>query len=324
MQDYIKRLLIVGLMALCISLLFLGGKHSQAEMLDIADLTSHWVWPAEGVITDLYGTRHGHHKGLDIAGEFKTPVHTVDKGVVTKSYYSGSYGHVVFIKHENNLETVYAHLNKRNVKEGQVVKQGDIIGLMGNTGDSSGVHLHFEVHKEKWTYGKENALDPVATLGEAAVGQPVISLAKSIDPVSMETVAKLRMADDAEIGEHTHSQKDEQIEKQDKSQIAKNVPAANDESRKHTVQNGETLWSIAAKYKTSIEAITHMNNLKNDHIAAGDILVIEAALENRYIVAAGDTLHSIAVKTKTPVQELKALNHLASDVIQPQQILITR
>jgi murein DD-endopeptidase MepM/ murein hydrolase activator NlpD len=324
MQDYIKRLLIAGLMALCISLLFLGGKHSQAEMLDIADLTSHWVWPAEGVVTDLYGTRHGHHKGLDIAGELKTPVHTVDKGVVTKSYYSGSYGHVVFIKHDNNLETVYAHLNKRNVKEGQVVKQGDIIGLMGNTGDSSGVHLHFEVHKEKWTYGKENALDPVSALGEAAVGQPVIALAKSIDPVSMETVAKLRMVDDVEIGKHTHSQKDEQIGKMVESQITKNVPAANDESRKHIVQNGETLWSIAAKYKTSVEAITRRNNIKNDHIAAGDILEIEAALENKYIVSAGDTLHSIAVKTKTPVKELKSLNNLASDVIQPQQILITR
>lgn len=324
MQDYIKRLLIAGLMALCISLLFLGGKHSQAEMLDIADLTSHWVWPAEGVITDLYGTRHGHHKGLDIAGELKTPVHTVDKGVVTKSYYSGSYGHVVFIKHDNNLETVYAHLNKRNVKEGQVVKQGDIIGLMGNTGDSSGVHLHFEVHKEKWTYGKENALDPVAALGEATVGQPVIALAKSIDTVSMETVAKLRMVDDVEIGKHTHSQKDEQIGKKVDSQITKYVSAANEESRKHTVQNGETLWSIAAKYKTSVEALTQRNNIKNDHIASGDILEIEAAVENRYIVSAGDTLHSIAVKTKTPVQELKSLNNLASDVIQPQQILITR
>jgi murein DD-endopeptidase MepM/ murein hydrolase activator NlpD len=324
MQDYIKRLLIAGLMALCISLLFLGGKHSQAEMLDIADLTSHWVWPAEGVVTDLYGTRHGHHKGLDIAGELKTPVHTVDKGVVTKSYYSGSYGHVVFIKHDNNLETVYAHLNKRNVKEGQIVKQGDIIGLMGNTGDSSGVHLHFEVHKGNWTYGKENALDPVAALGEAAVGQPVIALAKSIDPVSMETAAKLRMVDDVEIGEHTHSQKDVQIGKMVESHITKNVPVENDESRKHTVQNGETLWSIAANYKTSVEAITQRNNIENDHIAAGDILVIEAALENRYIVSAGDTLHSIAVKTKTSVQELKSLNNLASDVIQPHQILITR
>lgn len=318
MQDYIKRLLIAGFLALCVSLLFLGGKHSQAEMLDIPELTSHWVWPAEGVVTDLYGTRHGHHKGIDIAGEFKTPVHTVDKGVVTKSYYSGSYGHVVFIKHDNNLETVYAHLNKRNVKEGQVVKQGDIIGLMGNTGDSSGVHLHFEVHKEKWTYEKENAVNPEVALGESTVGQPVIALGKTSDQVSMETIAKLRMADDIQIVEPDKSGK------QEETQLAKAVPPTAGELRKHTVQSGETLWSIAAKYKISIEAISKKNNVKNNQIAAGDILVIEAVEENRYIVSAGDTLLVIAEKTKTPVQELKALNNLTSDVIQPQQILITR
>lgn len=322
MQDYMKRLLIAGLMALFISLLFLGGKHSQAEMLDIQDITSDWVWPAEGVVTDLYGTRHGHHKGIDIAGEFKTPVHSVDKGVVTKSYYSGSYGHVVFIKHENNLETVYAHLNKRSVKEGQVVKQGEIIGLMGNTGDSSGVHLHFEIHKDKWTYGKENALDPVVALGEAVIGQPVTAMAKKGEQATMETIARLRLADDLAIGEHReHLDAEEEISEKD------SVNAASDKAeniRKHTVQAGETLWSIAGMYKTSVEAIMQKNNIVSSHIVPGDLLIIEKSPESSYIVSAGDTLNSIAKKTKTPVQELKALNNLTSDIIQPQQILITR
>jgi murein DD-endopeptidase MepM/ murein hydrolase activator NlpD len=323
MQDYIKRLLIVGLMALCISLLFLGGKHSQAEMLDITELTSEWIWPAEGVVTDLYGTRHGHHKGIDIAGNFKTPIHSVDKGVVTKSYYSGSYGHVVFIKHDNNLETVYAHLNKRNVKEGQVVKQGEIIGLMGNTGDSSGVHLHFEIHKEKWTYEKDNAVDPVLALGEAAVGQPVLAMAKKGNEVTMETIAKLRLTDDINISNQAENVNAES-EKIDGQNSLAAVPLSKEQQVKHTVQKGETLWSIAGKYNSSVETIRQDNNLNANHISLGDILIIKKSDKKSYVVVSGDTLNSIARKTNTSVEKLKALNNLTSDTIRPQQILITQ
>lgn len=318
MQDYLKRLLIAGLMALCISLLFLGGKHSQAEMLDITELTTDWVWPADGVITDLYGTRHGHHKGIDIAGEFKTPIHSVDKGIVTKSYYSGSYGHVVFIKHDNNLETVYAHLNKRNVKEGQVVKQGDVIGLMGNTGDSSGVHLHFEIHKEKWTYEKENAVDPVLALGEAAVGQPILAMAKKGNEVTMETIAKLRLTDDISISDQGDSKNAES-----ETNTVATVSPSGEKQIKHTVQRGETLWSIAGKYNTSVEAIRQENNLSDNIISSGESLIIMKSGGKSYVVASGDTLTSIARKTNTSVEKLKALNNLTSDTIQPQQILIT-
>jgi LysM repeat protein len=320
MQDYIKRLLIAGIMALCISLLFLGGKHSQAEMLNIPELTSDWVWPADGVITDLYGTRHGHHKGIDIAGEFKTPIHSVDKGVVTKSYFSGSYGHVVFIKHDNNLETVYAHLNKRNVKEGQVVKQGDVIGLMGNTGDSSGVHLHFEIHQDNWTYEKENAIDPVLALGEAAVGQPILAMEKKGSAVTVETVAKLRMMDNIDIsnkGESTHSEHENTV---GESSVAEEQQSV----EKHTVQKGETLWSIARKYDTTVEIIKKENKISSNNISVGDILTIKSSDGKSYVVSSGDTLISIARKTNTSVEKLRAMNNLTSDTIQPQQILITR
>ncbi|MFT9600027.1 peptidoglycan DD-metalloendopeptidase family protein [Mesobacillus sp.] len=323
MQDYIKRLLIAGLMALCISLLFLGGKHSQAEMLDIKELTSDWVWPAEGVVTDLYGTRHDQHKGIDIAGEFKTPIHSVGKGVVTKSYYSGSYGNVVFIKHDNNLETVYAHLNKRNVKEGQVVQQGDIIGLMGTTGDSSGVHLHFEIHEEKWTYEKENAVDPVLALGEAAIGQPVVAMEQKSNEVSLETIAKLRLTDETIIGSQGENVMVESEKINGRNSLAA-IPPSKEKQVKHTVQKGETLWSIARQYNTSVEAIKQKNNINNSHISQGDTLIIERSGEKSYVVASGDTLISIARKTNTSVEKLKALNNLTSDTIQPQQILITR
>lgn len=309
MQDYIKRLLIVGFMALCISLLFLGGKHSQAEMLDIEELTRDWIWPAEGVVSDVYGTRHGHHKGIDIAADMKTPIHTVDKGVVTKSYYSGSYGHVVFIKHDNNLETVYAHLNKRLVSKGQTVEQGQIIGEMGSTGDSSGIHLHFEVHKQEWTYEKENAINPILALGEAAVGQPVFAMKNRFDLAHQETIARLRLVDDIEIGIHRSSILSDQAE--------------TSEGKTHIVQSGESLWTIAQKYNTSVEEITEKNNLMNSHIEPGDTIKIGISRQGEYTVAAGDTLLSIAEKTQTPVHVLKRMNRLNDDLIIPQQILIT-
>lgn len=310
MQDYIKRLLIAGLMALCISLLFLGGKHSEAEMLDIPELTSDWIWPADGLVSDLYGTRHGHHKGIDIAADLRAPIHTVDDGVVTKSYYSGSYGHVVFIKHENNLETVYAHLNKRNVKEGQVVKQGEIIGEMGSTGDSSGVHLHFEIHKEKWTYEKKNAVNPLLALGNAEIGQSV-AVSEKRNVYAMETIAKLRMSDDLLID-------------QDHSKNPIGVEPTQEEEIIHTVQGGETLWSLAIKYKTTVEAISQRNMIQGNQIKVGQVLVIDAEEQNRYVVSAGDSLITIAKKTNTSVQDIKRLNDLNTDIIKPRQILRIR
>lgn len=100
-------------------------------------------------------------------------MYAVDEGIVTRSYYSQSYGNVIFVKHENDLETVYAHLNKRFVEEKQLVKKGELIGEMGNTGYSSGVHLHFEIHNKEWTVAKENAINPILVLGDVEVGQTV-------------------------------------------------------------------------------------------------------------------------------------------------------
>lgn len=173
MGDYIRRILIAAIMLLFISLLFIGGKHSQAQSISLSERTKAWTWPSEGIITDTFNTRNGTHKGIDIAGELGSEVYAVDEGIVTRSYYSQSYGNVIFVKHENDLETVYAHLNKRFVEEKQLVKKGELIGEMGNTGYSSGVHLHFEIHNKEWTVAKENAINPILVLGDVEVGQTV-------------------------------------------------------------------------------------------------------------------------------------------------------
>lgn len=163
MLDYGRRLLVVLIIAICIGFMFIGGTPKKAA--SIQELPSNWIWPVEGVISDVFGSRGGEHKGIDIAGTVNTDIQTVSNGTVSKSYYSDSYGHVIFILHQTEgFETVYAHLNERLVKEGDTVKRGQVIGKMGNTGDSRGTHLHFEVHESSWSIAKENAINPLTVL----------------------------------------------------------------------------------------------------------------------------------------------------------------
>ena len=85
------------------------------------------------------------HNGTDFAAVTGTPARTIGDGVVGFAGVQNGYGNVVFIKHRNNQETVYAHLSKINVQLGQAVTQGQTIGLVGSTGWATGPHLHFEV-----------------------------------------------------------------------------------------------------------------------------------------------------------------------------------
>jgi murein DD-endopeptidase MepM/ murein hydrolase activator NlpD len=111
----------------------------------------HFVWPAQGTLSSRFGMRWGRpHNGIDIASSSKPngPITAAMAGRVTEAYHDRSgYGNLVIIDHGNGVETYYAHLSKISVKEGQEVKQGEVLGYMGNTGNSTGNHLHFEIRK---------------------------------------------------------------------------------------------------------------------------------------------------------------------------------
>lgn len=119
--------------------------------------------PAAGVITSGYGGRDGSfHYGVDIAKAGSVPIVAAADGEVYVSHFSSSYGNVVYILHNINGQyytTVYAHMSTRMVGEGTTVTKGQQIGLMGNTGDSHGQHLHFELYRGKWQY--HAAINPV-------------------------------------------------------------------------------------------------------------------------------------------------------------------
>lgn len=87
------------------------------------------------------------HKGIDLAASTGTPVETVGDGTVTFAGTNGGYGKFIKINHGQGFVTAYAHLSKIYVKKGQRVTQGDLIGAVGSTGNSTGPHLHYEMHK---------------------------------------------------------------------------------------------------------------------------------------------------------------------------------
>lgn len=120
--------------------------------------TPAWVPPMPGgEITSCFGQRWGVlHAGIDLAADAGTPIHAVAAGTVLAAgwVYSG-YGISVMIDHGGGVQTHYAHQSRTIVQPGQKVKAGQVIGYEGSTGDSTGPHLHFEVHLGLW-----NQTDP--------------------------------------------------------------------------------------------------------------------------------------------------------------------
>jgi murein DD-endopeptidase MepM/ murein hydrolase activator NlpD len=106
------------------------------------------VLPVAGAqLTSTFGMRWGTlHAGIDLAAPMRTPEMAAMDGVVLKAGPASGFGLAVYIQHANGDVTVYGHMDQILVQDGQVVKAGDVIALLGNRGQATGPHLHFEVH----------------------------------------------------------------------------------------------------------------------------------------------------------------------------------
>jgi murein DD-endopeptidase MepM/ murein hydrolase activator NlpD len=120
-----------------------------------------------GVRSDPFRGRAAMHAGIDLAGPIGTPIYATADGVVDRTEWVNGYGNLVELDHGHGIQTRYGHLSKSMVVAGQKVKRGDMIGLMGSTGRSTGSHLHYEVRID----GK--AVNPVPFLQSTSYLQSV-------------------------------------------------------------------------------------------------------------------------------------------------------
>lgn len=131
----------------------------DAYLPESPDSFNGYIWPAAGTITSGYGYRWGRlHRGIDIAGPVGTPILAAGSGEVISAGWSGGYGKLVKLKHRDGSVTYYAHNSRILVGKGQQVRQGQQIAALGNTGRSTGPHLHFEIHTGK------GSVNPLALL----------------------------------------------------------------------------------------------------------------------------------------------------------------
>ena len=208
--------------------------------LRLVNDSGDFCFPMKNIITSPYGWRNlwnRPHRGVDVLLRTGDPIRACFPGVVRIARSMGGYGNVVVLRHENGLETVYGHMSKILVKPLQVVKAGDVIGLGGSTGRSTGPHLHFEVRFQYEPFDPEWILD-----------------------FKTYTLRTRRLhLDKTYFGIFAPKSKKFPIFKADKS-IIKERPARK-QSREvyHEVKKGETLDRIAMMHSTTEEQLKELN-----------------------------------------------------------------
>lgn len=111
-----------------------------------------------GVRTHPITNKISFHAGIDLAAPINTPIYSAFDGKVIVADYDQWNGNYIKIQHDNDIMTVYCHCEKINVRKGQVIKAGEVIGFVGSTGSSTGPHLHFELRINNISYNPETAL----------------------------------------------------------------------------------------------------------------------------------------------------------------------
>ena len=215
------------------------------------------------VLTSNFGARWGRqHKGLDIKVYIGDTIRAAFSGKVRiVRYERRGYGKYVVIRHYNGLETIYGHMSAQLVEEDQEVRAGDPIGLGGNTGRSTGSHLHFE------TRLCGVALNPALMFDFR--NQDVVDDYYMFHKDSYQRESAIANRLRGVGGASFDGEGDEEVE------LASAAPAASyqQESRFHKVKKGETLYSIAKRRGTTVNAIMKLNHLKNNtKLKPGQIL----------------------------------------------------
>ena len=230
------------------------------------DLRGFHMPTTSRVVTSNFGARWGRqHKGLDIKVYIGDTIRAAFSGKVRiVRYEPRGYGKYVVIRHDNGLETVYGHMSAQLVRENQEVRAGDVIGLGGNTGRSTGSHLHFETRlcgvalnpALMFDFKNQDVVDNFYTFRKATYDNESAQ-ATRLRGVSGTAVAEPR-ANTTEMASVT--------------QTKRNTTASGN-SRFHKVNKGETLYSIARKRGTTVDKLCKLNHIgKNFRLTPGQVL----------------------------------------------------
>ena len=225
----------------------------------------HFTMPTTSrVITSNFGSRWGRqHKGLDIKVYIGDTIRAAFSGKVRiVRYEAGGYGKYIVIRHNNGLETIYGHLSKQLVEENQEVRSGEVIGLGGNTGRSTGSHLHFE------TRLCGVALNPALMFDFRAqdVTGDYYAFNKETYDNESTNATRLRGKQDSSTYASTNSSDDYATNK-------RTTTGLTDQISYHKVKKGETLDRIAKKRGVTVEKICKLNHItKTMRLRPGQIL----------------------------------------------------
>lgn len=232
------------------------------------DLRGFCMPTTSRVVTSNFGARWGRqHKGIDVKVYIGDTIRAAFSGKVRiVKYEPRGYGKYVVIRHYNGLETYYGHMSKQLVTENEEVKAGDPIGLGGNTGRSTGSHLHFE------TRLCGVALNPALMFDfrNQDVTSDFYTFRRSRYASESAMANRLRGANSSSRGNGRF-----EGDSDDDSELAIAAPSVSfaPETHFHKVKKGETLQAVARKCHTTVEALCKLNRIgKNIRLMPGQIL----------------------------------------------------
>ena len=207
----------------------------MSMVIDLVDTLKSYHYPHKGRVTSKYGPRRrGIHQGTDIDLETGDPIYaTFDGRVRICTYVRGGYGNLVVIRHDNGLETFYGHLSEISVKPNEWVTAGQVIGKGGNTGRSTGSHLHYEMRYKGQTFDPSRLID----FETGTLRRETFLLKRTyFSPYSRFT--------------------------QDFDEEDKKIAAEAAAIKYHIVKRGDTLGRIAINNHTTVTKLCQLNGIK--------------------------------------------------------------
>lgn len=230
--------------------------------------------PIIGKVISKYGKRGSrNHTGVDIPLKTGEPIFSTFGGKVRYAQFnSGGYGNLVIIRHENGLETYYAHLSRINVKPDDMVGAGMVIGLGGSTGRSRGPHLHFEMRYHDQTFDPEYIIDfPTGDIRYQtfALNKSFLNIKSSASETLDEETSydEALLAIDSPDGKLTSEDILNNISESQKKAVQQQKAAAakpNTDPLYHTIKKGDNLGKIAKRYGTTIKKLCQLNKISEN------------------------------------------------------------